>query len=126
MPQQELIFEQITGDRRIEVLKTYDPAYAREVFDEMDDDAQAVLWNSLDIEQTYESADLPSPISPDRADFLWDELMDSAREDVRLDPSLRSFFVVNEIHGAALQSLYVSADWPSAESFAKMRVVAVS
>jgi hypothetical protein len=119
MPQQEVFFEQTTGDRRIQVLKTYDPAYAREVFDEMEDGAQAILWKSLDIEQTYDEADLPSPISPDRADFLWDELMDSAREDVRLDPSLRSFFVVNEICGAALQSLYVSADWPSAEDFAK-------
>ena len=53
MPQQEVFFEQITGERRIQVLKTYDPSYAREVFDEMDDDAQAVLWKSLDIERTY-------------------------------------------------------------------------
>jgi len=45
--------------------------------------------------------------------------MDSAREDVRQDPNLRSFFVVNEIRSIAPQSLYVSADWPSAESFAK-------
>lgn len=119
MPQQEVFFEQVAGDRRIQVLKTYDPNYAREVFDEMDEDAQAILWKSLDIEQTYDAADLPSPTAPDRAEFLWDELMDSAREDVRLNPNLRSFFVVNEIRGAAPQSLYVSADWPSAESFAK-------
>ena len=43
MPQQEVFFEQVTGDRRIQVLKTYDPAYAREVFDEMDDDASYAL-----------------------------------------------------------------------------------
>jgi hypothetical protein len=122
MPQQELFFEQASGDRRIQVLKTYDPAYAREVFDEMDENAQAILWKSLDIEQTYDATDLPSPTAPDRTDFLWDELMDSAREDVRLNPNLRSFFVVNEICGAAPQSLYVSADWPSAESFAKGRL----
>jgi len=119
MPQQELFFEQTTGDRRIQVLKTYDPAYAREVFDEMDGDAQALLWKSLDIERNYDVADLPAPTDTDRADFLWEELMDSAREDVRQSPNLRSFFVVNEIQGTAPQSLYVSADWPSAESFAK-------
>jgi hypothetical protein len=122
MPQQEVFFEQATGERRVQVLKTYDPSYAREVFDEMDDDAQTVLWKSLDIEHTYDTADLPSPTGPDRADFLWDELMDSAREDVRQNPNLRSFFVVNEIRAAVLQSLYVSADWPSAETFAKNRL----
>jgi hypothetical protein len=119
MPQQEVFFEQIAGDLSIQVLKTYDPGYAREVFDEMDDEAQAILWKSLDIEQTYDAADLPSPDDPDHADFLWDELLDSAKEDVRLNPNLRSFFVVNETRSAKPQSLYVSADWPSAESFAK-------
>jgi hypothetical protein len=126
MPQQEVFFEQVTGNRRVQVLKTYDSAYAREVFDEMDNDAQTILWNSLDIEQTYDVGDLPSPGDPDRADFLWDELLDAAREDVRLNPSLRSFFVVNEIRSAAPQSLYVSPDWPSAESFAKNLLAIVS
>jgi hypothetical protein len=126
MPQQEVFFEQVTGDRRIQVLKTYDSAYAREVFDEMDDEAKAILWNSLDIEQTYDAADLPSPGDLDRADFLWDELLDAAREDVRLNPNLRSFFVVNEIRSAASQSFYVSPDWPSAESFAKNLLAKVS
>jgi hypothetical protein len=119
MPQQEVFFEETAGDRRIQVLKTYDPGYAREVFDEMDSDAQTILWNSLNIEQTYNRADLPSPDDPGRVDFLWDELLDSAREDVRLNPNLRSFFIVNEIRSAKPQSLYVSSDWPSAESFAK-------
>jgi hypothetical protein len=54
-----------------------------------------------------------------RRSYLWDELLDSAKEDVRLNPNLRSFFVVNEIRSTKPQSLYVSADWPSAESFAK-------
>ena len=126
MPQQEVFFEQVVGDRRIQVLKTYDSSYAREVFDEMGDDAQTILWNSLDIEQTYDAANLPSPGDPDRVDFLWDELLDAAREDVRLDPNLRSFFVVNEIRSVAPQSLYVSPDWPSAESFAKRLLAKVS
>jgi len=123
MPQQEVFFEQTSGDRRIQVLKTYDPSYAREVFEEMGDDAQAILWRSLDIERTYDPADLPSPNDPQRADFLWEELLDSAREDVRLNPNLRSFFVVSEIQSSSPQSLYVSADWPSAESFAKNLLV---
>jgi hypothetical protein len=33
MPQQEVFFEQSVGERRIEVLKTYDPSFAREAFD---------------------------------------------------------------------------------------------
>lgn len=119
MPKQEVFLNEQVGEQRIEVLKTYDPAYAREVFEEMDESAQAILWNSLDIEQTYDQSDLPSRTDPGRADFLWHELMDSAREDVRLDPNLRSFFVVNEIRGAKTKGLYVSADWPSAEGFAK-------
>lgn len=122
MPQQELFLREEAAGRVIEVLKTYDPAYAREVFQEMDDDAQSMLWNSLEIEQNYDSADLPSPNDPARADFLWDELMNSAREDVRLDANLRSFFVVNEIQGKSPQSLYVSSDWPSAETFARRQL----
>lgn len=122
MPQQEVFFEEVAGDLRIQVLKSYDPNYAREVFDGMDDDAQAALWSSLEIEQNYDLADPPSPTDPSRTDFLWDELMDSAREDVRLDPNLRSFFIVNEVRGTASQSLYVSADWPSAKRFAEMRL----
>jgi hypothetical protein len=119
MPEEKVVFEQSTGDRRIQVLKTYDPAYAREVFDEMGEDAQAILWKSLDVDQIYHAADLPAPTDPGRTDFLWDELMNSAREDVRLNPNLRAFFVVTEIHGAEPQRLYVSADWPSAGGFAK-------
>jgi len=32
MPKQEMLYEQKTGDRRIEVLKVYDRSYAREAF----------------------------------------------------------------------------------------------
>ena len=119
MPQREVFFEQAAGDRRIQVLKTYDPAYAREVFDEMGEQARSILWSSLEIEQTYDPADLPGLTDPDRADFLWHELMDSAKEDVRVNPNQRSFFAVNEIRKAPPQSLVVCADWPSAENFAK-------
>jgi hypothetical protein len=126
MPQQEVFLREEAAGRTIEVLKTYDPAYAREVFEEMDDEAQSFLWNSLDIEQNFEAADIPSLTDPTRADFLWDELLESAIEDVRQNPNLRSFFVVNEVRGTAPQSLYVSADWPSAETFARRHLQAYS
>jgi hypothetical protein len=54
-----------------------------------------------------------------RADFLWEELLEAARE----DGNLLSFFVVNEAKGNVSESIYVSPDWPSAEAFAKKRIV---
>lgn len=122
MPQQEVFLREKTAGRIVEVLKTYDQAYAREVFNEMDEEAQRALWNSLEIEQNYDPADLPSPTDATRSDFVWEELLESAREDVRLSPTLCSFFVVNEICESKSQGLYVSSDWPSAERFAKMRL----
>jgi hypothetical protein len=118
MPQQELFFEQTTGDRRVEVLKTYDRAYAREVFGNMDEAAQTYLWSSLGINETYDATEVPARQDPDREDFLWEELLEAARE----DGSLLSFFVVNEATGSRSESLYVSPDWPSAEAFAKSRI----
>lgn len=122
MPQQEVFFDSDTGDGHIQVLKIYDLGYAREVFDEMDVEARTILWSSLNIEQIYDFANVPSPSNTDSADFLWDELLEAAREDVRLDPNLRSFFVVNEIQATQSYGLYVSADWPSAEAFAKKHI----
>lgn len=120
MPQQETFFEQKTGDRRIEVLKTYDRSYAREAFGNMDQAAQTYLWTSLGIDDAYDSADIPPRHEPDGEDFLWEELLEAARE----DGNLLSFFVVNEAKGARTESLYVSPDWPSAEAFAKKRIAA--
>jgi hypothetical protein len=39
MPKQEVFFEQPVGERRIEVLKSYDQAYAHEAFKNMDVEA---------------------------------------------------------------------------------------
>lgn len=119
MPQQEVFFEQQTGDGRVQVLKTYDQTYAREVFSNMDDVAQNHLWNSLGVDENYEPADVPLRGDPERQDFLWEELLDAARE----EGNLLSFFVVSEEVGTGAASLYVSADWPSAEAFAKRRTV---
>ena len=118
MPKQEVVFEQKTGDRRIEVLKVYDRAYAREAFGNMDEAARKFLWNSLGINENYDAADVPPIDDPASEDFLWEELLESSRE----DGNLLSFFVVNE-HS---ESVYVSPDWQSAETFAKNRLSTAS
>jgi hypothetical protein len=120
MPKQEVFFEQNVSGARVEVIKSYDQAYAREAFREMDGAALKMLWTSLSLENSYERADLPSLGNPegDGEDFLWEELLDSARE----VGNKRSFFIVNEKIAGHESSLYVSPDWPSAEAFAKQRL----
>lgn len=118
MPSQEMFFEQQLGDRRIEVFKTYDQAYAREAFGNMNEAAQGHLWASLGIEEAYDPTDVPLANNPASEDFLWEELLEAARE----DGNRLSFFVVNEAKGGSAESLYVSPDWPSAEAFAKNRL----
>jgi hypothetical protein len=117
MPKQELFFEQQTGDKRIEVLKSYDQGYAREAFKCMNEESLQRLWDVLKPEEIYEPAELPSLNDPqgEGEAFLWDVLLDAARE----DGNLLSFFIVNETVGRRSESLYVSPDWPSAEAFAK-------
>lgn len=110
------------SDGRIEVLKVHDRTYARESFKNMDEVALKFLWNSLGVNENYDAADVPSTDHPARGDFLWEELVDAARE----DGNLLSFFVVNEQNGSVSTSLYVSPDWPSAEAFAKNRLATAS
>ncbi len=119
MPKQELFFEQQAGDRRIEVLKTYDRSYAREVFESIDTDAMEALAAALELEKNYAPEDIPNPDGSDYEDFLWEELLEAAREDVRSDPNLYSFFVVSEATSARPRDVYISPDWPSAEAYAK-------
>ena len=120
MPKQETFFEQQDGESKIEVLKSYDPGYAREAFRNMDDEALKQLWAVLEVEKSYDPAELPPLGQPDGAgeDFLWDELAGSARE----YGNELSFFIVNETRGKKSESLWVSPDWPSAEAFAKARL----
>jgi hypothetical protein len=126
MPRQEVFLEQRTGNRRVAVLKTYDRSYAREVFNGIDTEARRTLATALELEKNYEPADIPAPDGTDYDDFLWDELLEAAREDVRNDPNLYSFFVVSEATSAQPQDVYISPDWPSAEAFAKKLIVAIS
>jgi hypothetical protein len=119
MPQQEVFFEERVGDRLIVVLKTYDPSYAREVFDNVDDSAMRSLAAALEIEKNYEPDDIPASDGPEYEDFLWEELSEASLEDARQYPRLFSFFVVTETRAGKAEDIYISADWPSAEAFAK-------
>lgn len=124
MPKQEIFFEQETGDKRIEVLKSYDQAYAHEAFNSMDEMSQQRLWSALKPEEIYDPAGLPQlgDAEGEGEAFLWDELLEQARED---GPVL-SFFIVNETVGRRTESLYVSPDWPSAEAYAQERLRSAS
>jgi hypothetical protein len=126
MPRQETFFEESKSGLRIEVLKSYDQGYAREAFRNMAAEAQQTLWNVLKPEEMYDPANLPllndpNDVTGEAEAFLWDELLEQARE----DGNLLSFFIVNEIAGSRTESLYVSADWPSAENFAKEKLAAI-
>jgi hypothetical protein len=125
MPRQEIFFERTAGNRRVEVLKTYDPLYAPEVFKGIDEEATAALAAALELDRNFEPADIPAPDALEYDDFLWEELYEAAREDVRNDPNLYSFFIVSETSAGRTEDLYISPDWPSAEAFAKKRIVAI-
>jgi hypothetical protein len=118
MPQQEVYFEQKTDKGAVEVLKTYDRQYAREAFANMDESAQRYLWSSLGIDENYDADDLPSTGEHGREDFLWEEILEAARE----DSQMFSFFVVTQTQNGRSEDLYISPDWPSAEAFAKKRI----
>lgn len=126
LPQQEVFFEQKTGHGRVEVLKTYDRSYAREVFKSIDEEAREALAEALELRENYAPEDIPAPNGSDFDDFLWEELCEAAREDVRNDPSLYSFFVVSESSDAKNEDLYVSPDWPSAEAYARKLIAGAS
>ena len=123
MPKQEIFFEQSVSGARIEVLKSFDQSYAREAFKDMDEEALQRLWEVLKPEEIYDPAELPSlsDLDGEGEAFLWDELLEQARE----DGSLLSFFIVSETRGGRSESLYVSPDWPSAEAFAKRRIASI-
>ena len=122
MPTQEIFLDHQIGDRRVQIIKTYDRSYAREVFGSIDGAAMKSLAAALEIEKSYEADDIPAPDGPDFEDFLWEELSDASLEDVRQSPRLYSFFVVTETKAGKPKEVYISADWPSAEAVAKSLV----
>jgi hypothetical protein len=51
------------------------------------------------------------------------ELSEASPEDVRQSQRFNSFFVVTETKAGKAEDIYISADWPSAEEFAKRRTL---
>jgi hypothetical protein len=116
MPKQEVFLELKRGTSAVSVLKTYDVSFAREAFDSMGQPALADLARSLQLDENFESADIPATDSIDYHDFIWEALADSANE----DGHLRSYFVVeHQTAKDGQQLIFVSGDWPSAEAFAQ-------
>jgi hypothetical protein len=87
----------------------------------MDESAQRYSWSSLGIDENYAPDDRPAVDRPDSEDFLWEEMLEAARE----DGNTLSFFVVIQTQNGRSQDLYISPDWPSAEAFAKSLTAAV-
>jgi hypothetical protein len=111
-----MFFEQQVGDKRIVVLKSYDRAFAREAFDQMQPEALRFLGRFLEVDGD-ESVDGTSS-DDDHTEALWQEVQDGAREEW----NTFSYFIVSEEAAGRSQPLFVSADWPSAEAFAKQHM----
>jgi hypothetical protein len=114
MPAQEVFFDRTIGDQRFQILKTYDTAFAREAFAEMNPAALDHLATSLAVESGLDIEGAPGS-SQEYVDILWDRLVESARE----DGQKCSFFVVSRSSKTRRSFLYVSGDWPSAEGFVR-------
>ena len=113
MPHQETFLQREVNGHQIRVVKSYDVAFAREAFEQMDPNALAFLRHSLHSDAEYEDAELPLPSDPEFGDAIWDEIEASAREDW----NTFSYFVVLSATNGVSRPLYVSPDWPSAEAF---------
>jgi hypothetical protein len=116
MQLQETYLEKPLNGGRALVIKSYDEKLAREAFESIGDDTLSLIATALKLIDLFEAGDIPDAQSPQYRDFLWETLSDEARE----DGHTKSFFVViREITGQLPAALYVSADWPSAEVFAR-------
>jgi hypothetical protein len=69
MPKQETFLHEDANGVAVEVLKTYDRSYAREVFDSAGEEALKALAAALDIESNYEDADIPDRNGSDYGDL---------------------------------------------------------
>jgi len=119
MPRQETFLKKSAGPITVEVIKTYDGGYAREVFESMEQDAKEALAQTLELDQKYDPEDIPNADEIQYDDFLWEQLTEQSLEDVRQLPRQHSFFVVCIGRNGEPRNCYVFADWPSAERYAK-------
>jgi hypothetical protein len=117
MPQQETFLNHETGDGSIQVLKTYDRAFAREAFDQMSEPALRFLHGLLFADDATDDAN-DKAVDSEFSETLWSEIEDGAREDWRTF----SYFVVVEQKKQHSEPLFVASDWPSAERFAMSRI----
>jgi hypothetical protein len=81
MPQQEIFLEKPLIRGRVLVIKTYDLKFAREAFQSLSEDALLALASALSIHDLYDETDIPKPNSAEYSDFLWEAVLDEARED---------------------------------------------
>lgn len=116
MPRQETFLSTTVAGRTIEVIKTYDGKYAREAFSRMDNVALDYLAASMDLTSNFEKSDIPERTDDDYAEFLWEAMVEAARE----DGNLFSYFVVTESKPVVEKDLFVSPDWPTAEAYVKL------
>lgn len=110
MPKQETYFEKVADGRLVTVIKSYDPAFAREAFEAMGDDALAFLETSLSSDGKIDEDVAVQPDEAGYPEMLWEGVLDGAREDW----NTFSYFIVLTSDAPA----YVSSDWPSAEAYA--------
>jgi hypothetical protein len=106
MPQQETYFNQQADGKHVMVLKSYDRKFARDAFDHMDAPALKFLQTRLDVGELEDT------------ETLWEEIEGGAREDW----NSFSYFVVTEATAGSPATVFVSADWPTAEAFAQQRL----
>lgn len=116
MPQQELFMTATNREYTVQVVKSYDESYAREAFRHMDAGALGHLASSLKLASLYDESDIPNPGDEGYEDFIWDVMVEDAREDWKT----YSYFVVTRSNGRTVEELFVSADWPTAESFVEL------
>jgi hypothetical protein len=115
MREQEVFFDQQLSGKRIVILKTYDRALAHEAFDQLTSDAYQALAKSLDLNASFDPADIPSPSDSGFPDFLWGAVEEVAREDW----DSFSYFIVQQIEDRRTLPLFVCPDWPRAEAYTK-------
>jgi hypothetical protein len=116
MPREETFLKSRIENGTVAVIKTYDQSFAQEAFAHMDETALAHLAKSLAFPDTFEDEDIPSASDENYQDFVWEAMVDSARE----DGNVFSYFVVKRTSGGSSEDVFVSGDWPTAEAYVKL------
>ncbi len=116
MPSQETFASAKTGNHFLQVIKTYDRTFAREAFEQMNEEAYRFLGKSLGPDAISASG---NPLTVVDTDILWEEIEDGAREDWN---SFSYFVVTRAADNGSAAPIFVSADWPTAERFMEYEI----